>query len=98
MLIYNHSLKLCANPDLIGDDIVIDMKISKKKNILNRNNYMQILSYGILADINNVCLYDIENGVIYEGIINNKDNIIKYIYSSILEELENKKTDHKNRF
>lgn len=75
-IIYSHNTKTYGYPDFIADDWIIDVKTSKS-NILNMKNYLQVIAYAICSDINNVCLYDIENGFIYTGFIT--DNNIRKI-------------------
>jgi hypothetical protein len=87
MIAYNHKLKSYGNPDLVGDKVVLDIKTSKNK-IINPSNYLQVLSYGVLMNINKVCIYDIINGLIYEGVIENSDKIRQLIISRADENME----------
>lgn len=97
MFVYNHSLKSYGNPDLIADDVIIDIKTSKNE-IITSSNYCQIISYGILMNIHNVCLYDIENGVLYEGYIKDIEKIKKYIETTAHNHFENKKIENNYKF
>lgn len=65
-IIYSHETKTYGYPDFIADDWIIDVKTSKSS-ILNMKNYLQVMGYAICANVNNICLYDIENGHIYKG-------------------------------
>lgn len=75
-MIYSHQTRTYGYPDFIADDWIIDIKTSKKS-VINMKNYLQVISYAICSNINNVCLYDIENGYIYKG--NIKDETIEKI-------------------
>lgn len=75
-IIYSHETQTYGYPDFIANDWIIDIKTSKTS-ILNMKNYLQVISYAICSDVNNVCLYDIENGCIYKG--NIKQDIIDKI-------------------
>lgn len=90
MIVYNHSFRTYANPDLMSDDVVIDIKISKNKKIVSVNNYIQILSYGVLMNIPKICLYDMENGIIYEGMIINILELREYFYPTMIDLYENR--------
>ena len=74
-MIYSHDTKTYGYPDFIADNWIVDVKTSKS-NILNMKNYLQVIAYAICVDVNNICLYDIENGFIYTGHITS-DNIKK---------------------
>jgi hypothetical protein len=89
-VIYNNSLKAYGNPDLISDDCVIDIKISKNNDLFRKENYLQLISYGVLLNKNKICFYDIEKGYIYEGELKNIENIRKKFYSKFMNSYEEK--------
>ena len=88
--IYNHTLQCYCNPDLVGEDIIIDIKTSKCDKIITSHNYLQILSYGVLMNIKKVCIYDIINGIIYEGEIKNINKLRDYFLPKIQEKIDGK--------
>jgi len=94
-LMYNHSLKVYGNPDLLTDDYVIDIKISKNNKILSAVNYLQLISYEVLLNKNKICFYDMENGIVYEGELKNIDNIRKHFYTNFIMEHESKELYNK---
>ena len=72
-IIYSHETKTYGYPDFIADNWIIDVKTSKTKSgIINMKNYLQVVGYAVCANINNVGLYDIENGYIYKGYLSNE--------------------------
>lgn len=91
MLIYNHEIKSYGYPDLISDNAIIDIKTSMKNNIINPTNYLQIIAYGFISGYKNICIYDILNGIIYEGKINNYNKIKQYFSSKIDNIIDEKK-------
>lgn len=91
VLIYNHDIKSYGYPDLISDNTIIDIKTSLKNNIINANSYLQIIAYGLISGFSNLCIYDILNGKMYEGKINNYDKIKKFFNSKIDYAIDKKK-------
>lgn len=79
----NFDLYIYGEPDLISDDYVIDIKISKNNKIATKKNYLQVLFYTILTNKKKFCLYDPLNGDLYKYEIN--DNIINHIKKYIID-------------
>jgi hypothetical protein len=71
-IIYSHDTKTYGYPDFIADNWIIDIKTSKTS-VLNMKNYLQVIGYAICADINNICLYDVENGYIYKAMLKSEN-------------------------
>lgn len=70
-IIYSHDTKTYGYPDFIADNWIVDIKTSKTS-VLNMKNYLQVVGYAVCAGLNGVCLYDIENGCIYKGVLKPK--------------------------
>lgn len=70
-MIYSHDRKMYGYPDLIADNCIVDIKISKN-DVINVKNYLQVLSYGLCTGVQNVYIYDIENGDLYFGKIDDE--------------------------
>lgn len=77
----NYDLLIYGEPDLITDDYIIDIKISENKKIDSKKNYLQTLFYALVANKENICLYDPINGYLYKYKITNNNiiNIKNYI-------------------
>lgn len=76
--VFNTSLKIHGEPDIITNDTIIDIKIEDK--ISKPKNYLQIILYAIMCDVDNICIYNPLKGDIAKMKI--KDNVytkmIKY--------------------
>ena len=78
----NFDLLIYGEPDLISNDYIIDIKISKNNKINTKSNFLQSLFYALVTNKKNICLYDPINGIIYkyeltEQNINDGKNYIK---------------------
>lgn len=79
-IIYSHDTRTYGYPDFIADNWMIDVKTSKSS-VINLKNYLQIIGYAICSGTRNICLYDIENGLLYKGTI--KSNTYEKIKSML---------------